>query len=341
MVIYLVHIVMSSQQKLSREELLKQLGISDDTLSLYEQELGLDSSLGSTALEDFTDEDLKLLSVFHKLRESGLTYNEISILTSFSKILKDVNIEEIGGMDNLFNISPVYRLKQTLNIARQEIDDLRNRIKELEKELEGIMNARKSTSALEVELEAKEKIISNIDKKLSDAHVLKGRLETKLSMYKGGTVISPEIKGKKAKELYNAILEKEQELIEGKKKNEELLAELNAQKDESLELTERLELMEDSITEIEHELEERYQEQIDNLRTQIESLMERKQKEWDSYYIQSNDQHKKEILTLQKKHEQDILKLKLKIREQILELEEAKLSRNPIIGLLRLGEKLR
>ena len=341
MVIYLVHIVMSSQQKLNREELLKQLGISDDTLSLYEQELGLDSSLGSTTLEDFTEEDSKLLSIFHKLRESGLTYNEIGILTSFSKILKDVNIEEIGGIDNLFNISPVYRLKQTLNIARQEIDDLRNRIKGLEKELEEVAGTRKSASVLEAELEVKEKVISNLDKKLSDAHVLKGRLETKLSMYKGGIATPPEIKGKKAKELYNAILEKEQELIEAKKKNEELLVELSTQKDESAELTERLELMEDSIAEMEHELEERYQEQIDNLRTQIESLMERKQGEWDSYYMQSSEQHKKEILTLQKKHEQDILRLKLKIREQIVELEEAKLSRNPLVGLLRLGEKLK
>lgn len=332
---------MSSQQKLKREELLKHLGVSEDILSLYEQELGLYAEAGSIGLEDFTEEDSKLLQIFHKLHESGLTYNEISLLASFCKILKDVDLNEMGGIDSLLKISPVYRLKQALNLTRKELDDLRSKTQELEKVLDEAISVGKNTSLLESELETKQKAINSLDKKLSDVQVLKGRLEAKISMYKEGKDIPSRVKGKKSKELYMTIVQKDQEIADVKKKNEELLVNLQTQKDETTELIARLELMENGVLEMEHELEERYQEQIDGLRGQIESLVDRKQKEWDSYHIQSSEQHKKEILTLQKKHEQDIIRLKSKIREQIKELDDIKARQNPLVGLLKLGEKLR
>ena len=68
---------MLEQENLTRDEVLKQLGIADDTLSIYEQELEMSSESTSCGLETFTKEDTESIQTFHKLRESGLTFNEI------------------------------------------------------------------------------------------------------------------------------------------------------------------------------------------------------------------------------------------------------------------------
>ena len=112
-------------------------------------------------------------------------------------------------------------------------------------------------------------------------------------------------------------------------------------KSEAAELSERIELIEDSVSEMEHEIEERYLEQIETLRSQIEGLVDKKQKEWETYYMQSNDQHRKELLTLQKNHQNEILRLKRKIKEQIDEISDLKVSRNPLLGLIKIGEKIK
>ena len=97
--------------------------------------------------------------------------------------------------------------------------------------------------------------------------------------------------------------------------------------------------MEDEIAEMELEVEERYHEQISSLREQIEGLIQKKQNEWDNFYSKTGEQHRKELLTLQRKHEQEILRLKQIIKEQTEELDELKTYRNPIAGLLRIGTR--
>lgn len=332
--------------KIKREEVLKKLDISDEILSGYENQLEIEISPESSSLESFTEEDLKSIEILHKLRESGLTYNEIKLLVSLADILKNVDISSGSEIKNLLYLSPLYKLKQSLNLARQELNSLKEKAKELEdalkKEIEAKASAGTETIAgLKTEIEAKQKIINSLDLKLSEALVAKAHLESELQAFKDRKLSSGQIKGKKAKELYQIIVQKESELLEVKKSNEGLLAELEQMKEDNIELQERISLMEDETLEMEQEVEERYQEQITSLKDQIEGLIDKKQKEWDAYYAELNDQRKKEILTLQRKHEQEILRLKQKIKMQIEEINELKTYRNPLLALSKIASKLR
>lgn len=322
---------MSNQEKITREEVLKKLSLNEDTLSLYERELEIDQNPHLSNLENFTEEDFESIEMFHKLRESGLTYNEIKLLSSFTEILKNINFEGQEKIKGILSLSPVYRLKQSLNLARQELESIKIKASELEETLKREIESRtlppsETITALHAELDAKQKTINNLDRKLSE-----------LTLSKNG---QPQVKGKKAKELYQVIVQKDFELDEIKKKNEVLNTELNQSKEKALELSERIGLMEDEITEMELEVEEKYHEQISNLREQIEVLIEKKQNEWETYYSKTSEQHRKELLTLQRKYDQEILRLKQMIKEGSEELEELKTIRNPITGLLKMGTRL-
>ena len=333
---------MQDLKKISRKQVLEELELDNDTLSLYEHELEIDTEPDSKGLESFTREDIESIKIFHKLRESGLTYNEMKLLASFSEFMKNIDLEEGESIKSLLSLSPVYRLKQSLNLARQELSALRTKVQELEQILEQELENKTSKidpKILQAELDAKEKTITNLDRKLAEALIMKNQLEAELVIYKGGKSVN--LKGKKTKELHQTIIQKELEIGELKKQVEKLINELQGSQGESDELTERLNLMEGEINEIENEIEERYQEQIANLRKQIESLVDKKQKEWETYYVQSNDQRRKELLTLQEKHEKEILRLKQKIKDQFEEIEELKSFKNPFSGLLKIGSGLR
>ena len=322
---------MQDQEKLSREAILQQLSIAEDTLSLYEKELEIDTEPGLGKLEAFTSSDIESIQMFHKLRESGLTLNEIRLLSSFSEVLKNVDFEGKGELKNLLSISPLHRLKQTLNISKQELNSLKSKTQELEELLKKEIESRagKGTSSiaiLEKELEEKQKTINSLDRQLSELALLKEGKGTAL-------------KGKKSKELYKSLVEKEAELIEARKKIDGLTTEFEKSRGEALEFSERLELMEDEIAEMEHEVEERYNEQLSALRNQIEGLVEKKQKEWEKYYVDSNEQHKTELLTLQRKHEREILRFKQKIKEQFEEMQELKSIKNPLLGIFKMGAR--
>ena len=333
---------MLEQEKYTRTEILKQFDISEDTLSLYETELELLNEPVSSPLEHFTQEDLDSVRFLHKLRESGLTYNEIKLLSSFASVLKNVDFDPKDEIKNLLLLSPVYRLKQSLNLAKQELTELRAKALELENTL-GKLNSGKALeyteeiSKLKAELEVKEKSFNSLDRKLSETMHQKVKLESEIAIYKEAQNGQVQIKGKKTKELYKTIVEKDLELEEVKKKNTEFLEKLQKSDEEIIELQERLELMEEGIAEMEHEVEEKYQEQIANLKGQIESLIDKKQNEWETFFKESSELHKKEILNLQRKHEQEILRLKRKIKEQIEEIEELKIYKNPLLGLLKIG----
>ena len=334
---------MLDQEKLTRDEILRQLDISNDTLYSYERELELVTDLSAPGLDNFTNEDLQSIKFFHKLRESGLTYNEIKLLISFAGVVKNVDFEDTSEIKNILSLSPTYRVKQSLNLARQELDKLRRKAQELEHALKKVSESKSQATQeeimrLQAELEAKEKAFSNLDRKLSETLFQKAQLESELAVYKEGKNLQTSLpKGKKTRELYQMISQKEQELLESKKKAEELEAKLQSTDSETDELRERLELMEEDIAEMEHEVEERYHEQIKGLREQVETIVDKKQKEWESYYIQTSENHKNEILTLQRKHEQDILRLKNKIKEQIEQIQELQTFRNPLLGLFKMG----
>lgn len=331
---------MLEQEKFSREEILKQIGINEETLSLYEHELEMAED--SASLDLYTKEDFNSVKLFHKLRESGLTYNEIKLLSSFTEVLKNVDfVEGQEKLTNLLSLSPVYRLKQSLNIARQEVALLKKQANELEQTLNREIELRASngleTPGLREEMEAKQKALNTLDRKLSETLLQKTQLEAELILVKEGKKGIAPIKGKKAKELYQVVVQKDTEITELKTKIDNLNSQLEKSKENNLELNEKTELMEDEISEIEIEIEERYQDQISTLRQQIEGLIDKKQKEWEDFYVKSNDQHRKELLTLQRKHEQEFQRLKQIIKEKENELLELKAIRNPIAGLLRMG----
>ena len=312
---------MTEKTKIKRQEVLEKLNITEDTLLAYEQELDLSSGPEST--ESFTDEDFKLVQTFHKLKGSGLSHNEIKILSSVSEALKSTDLEDNEEIKNLLALSPVYRLKQSLNLSKQELNNLREKVRELESALEKAAKPGKETedvSLLKKELELKEKNIALLEKKLSEENAPKG---------------------KRAKEVYQNLIQKEIEASELKKKVEELTSKLDESFLESEDLKDHIDLVEAEFADLMEEIEDRYKQQNSSLKGQVESLIERKQKEWDSYHKNSGSQHKKELITLQKKHEQEILRLKHKIKEQTEEIEELMSFRNPLIGLVKLAAKLR
>lgn len=330
---------MQNTEKLTRNEVLRELDVTEDTLSVYEHELEMDIDPTSGGIGSFTQEELKSLRLLHKLRESGLTYSEIKLLTSFAEILKNVDIEEKEELKSLLSLSPIYKLRQSLILTRQELASLREKAKELEEALNKEIKARENIaqgdiSVLQTELDAKQKALNNLDRKLSETLQLKSQLETDLQIYRQGKTPITQIKGKKAKELHETISKKDLELEGLKKKNEELTTELEKSKEETLELMEQLDYIENEVQENEQEIEERYKIQINSLKAQIEDLVDKKQKEWEKYCTQSNEQHKIELLVLQRKHEREILKLKQKIKTQMGEIEELRAIKNPLLGLL-------
>lgn len=312
---------MTETTKIKRQELLEKLNITEDILSSYEQELDLSSGPEST--ESFTEEDFKLIQTFHKLKGSGLSHNEIKILSSVSEALKSTDLEGNEEIKNLLALSPVYRLKQSLNLAKQELNSLKEKVHELESALEKAPKPAKGTedvSFLRKELEVKEKNIETLEKKLSEENTPKG---------------------KRAKELYQNLVQKEIETNELKKKLEGLTSKLDESILESEDLRDHIDLIETEFTDVMEEIEARYKQQNSSLKGQVESLIDRKQKEWDIYYKNTGSQHRKELITLQKKHEQEILRLKQKIKEQTEEIEELMAFRNPLVGLIKLASKLR
>ncbi|MBI3308512.1 MAG: hypothetical protein HYZ79_03990 [Candidatus Melainabacteria bacterium] len=334
---------MAEQTKIDREDLLKKLNISEEELLFYEQELELAGNSDDNAINTFTDEELKLIQFFHKLRASGLSNNEIKVLSSVSEILKSTDIEHSDEIKNILALSPTYRLKQSLNIARQELTSLRSRVHELEKTLEDLLNSDSEISnmaMLQKELEVKQKTLDSMDRRLADAISQKKQLEALLAAYKEGAT-PLKIKGKKAKELYEALIKKETELEETKKRNEELSVKSEDNLAEAEELREIIDEMEEEFRARGEEIEEQYKEQISTLKKQIEELIDRKQKEWEAYYLKSSDQHRKELLTLQRKHEHQSLRLRQKIKELEEELDDLKTRQNPLFALLKVGSKLR
>ena len=335
---------MQKEEKLLREDVIQELKVTDDILSVYERELELNPDLTASPLESFTPDDFNSIKMFHQLREAGLTYSEIKLISSLGDMLKNVELEDQGKIKELLSLSPVYRLKQSLNLTRQELETLKKKAGELEEALNKEIELRNlpandSITLLRSELDLKQKSLDNLDRKLSETLLEKNILETELALYKNGKTDFSQIKGKKTKELFKTIMEKDLELSELKKKNEEMSLQAAKSSEEITQLTEKHELMEDEFSEMEMEMEERYNEQIANLREQIETLIEKKQGEWETYFTKTSEQHRKELLTLQRKHEQDLLKLKQTIRDQVDEIEELKTFKNPISSLLRIGNR--
>ena len=201
---------MLEQEKYTRTEILKQLDISEDTLSLYEAELELLSESAPSPLEHFTQEDLSSVRFLHKLRESGLTYNEIKLLGSFASVLKNTDFGPKDEIKNLLLLSPVYRLKQSLNLAKQELTELRAKALELENKL-GELSSGKSLeyteeiTRLKAELEVKEKSFNSLDRKLSEIMHQKAKLESEVAVYKEAKNGQVQIKGKKQKNFIKSL----------------------------------------------------------------------------------------------------------------------------------------
>ena len=325
---------MTEKTKLSKEDILKTLNINEDTLALYNQELEITAPSEDPLCKTYTEEDFNLIKTFHNLKESGLTQNEIRLLTTISDVLKGADFEGKNEIQNLLSLSPMFRLKQSLALARKEIAELKNKVQTLEEELKKAIEESenyKDASFLKAELEKKQKTIDLMDKKLIEVSTQKSELEALLATYKEGSSQGLKIKGKKTKELYQLLIEKESEITRFKKENEELKTRFNALEADTDEIKEILDRFEEEYSEMGIEVEERYKEQIASLRADIETLVDRKQKEWEDFYFSSNKQHRNELLTLQKRHENEIMNLKRKIIQQMDEVRELRFQKNPIL----------
>ena len=277
---------MLNKEKSSYQEIFGDLNLPEDTLPLLENVL---KKGGTSAEFENSDEDaLDSMQIFQKLRESGLT--------AIEKIL-----DELG--------------KQALNISRNEISDLRKKIRKLEKTSDEVGRLKKIISSLESQINTKKEVIGDLKEELSDAHMLIEELEEELKIKPNRQTILPE-------------------LNEFERKNKELIEELQYSKEESGELKEKIELMEDRVNEVTEEMEQMekvYQENILNLQNEVFGTVDKKQKEWEEHYSYINEERKKEILTLQKRREEEILKYEQKIEE----IEESKAHKNPMFGVLK------
>ena len=305
---------MLKNEKLSYYDVLEDLNLPEDSLPILENVLGGNYGPNSVVLENSPEEDLNSEQILQKLKEAGLSSREINILAS---LFENINIpkilDEVGGATNLLRLSPNYRLKQTLTLAKNEIKNLRKRLQISEKTSGEVTKLKKAILQSESELKAKQKIIDNLNEQLSDTEILNEELESQLNTKSRGKDFSSE---------------KEFELIEIKRKNNEL--------------TEELEIMEQRAIEAAEETEDLYKERIASLQNEVYSAIDKKQKEWEEYYAQLNEERKKEILTLHERKEEEISKYKKIVKEQEEELEKLMAYKNPLSGLFKQAlEKLK
>lgn len=435
--------MINQEKDTDRKTVLEKLCITEDTLSLYEQELEIANEFSSHQKNKYTSEDLKSLELLHTLREQGLSLNEIKLLSTFSDILKKANLSELTDLKDLLKLSPIYRSKLILETAKNEIIHLKSKINSLDQGLknaieektneiedktrqykaeleakqkamdtldsklsdvlieksqleskintleskfnstkaeleakektlesfdkqisnillqksnlesqlasnraklevvEGATESQDGTiSKLRAELEAKQKTLENLDRELSEALLQKSLIEEKFLALQEGKITPPkEIKGKRSKELYQMLVQKEFELNESSKSNEEMTLKLKSKESEISSLKEQVDFLEISFKEMEAEISEKYKEQITSLRSQIEILIEKKQKEWEKLYSSASEQHKNELLTLQKNHEVEVQKLKEELNDKTAELEGIKIAKNPILAILKQKKK--
>ena len=173
---------MFEKEKTTRSEVLEKLDINEDILDLYEQELEIFSLKSDEKTSEFSEEDVQSLKILHQLRDSGLTSNEIKLLATFSDILKKADFEGIENVKELFKLSPIYRLKQTLKLSREEIKNLKAKLFEIEDALK--REYEEKTKQFNRELEAKQKAIDTLDGKLSETLSQKSQIESQLAPIK-------------------------------------------------------------------------------------------------------------------------------------------------------------
>lgn len=302
---------MLKKEKLSYQGVLEDLNLSQDTLTILETVLEGNHGPNIVSLENSTKDDLDSVQTFQKLRKEGLAPIEINILASLSENLNLEGIlDEVGGIDNLRKLSPNYRLKQTLTLAKDEIKDLRTKLHKLEKFSGEIVKLKKTISLLESELKTKQEVIDSINEQLSDVYILNKKLEAQLRVKVN------------EKTIPTGFYSTERE-------------ELERGREEVLKLRQELELMEQGLGEAAQEMEELYKRQISSLQEEVYNAVDKKQKEWEEHYAYINEQRKNEILTLQKNKDEIILKYKKKLKEKLEEIEELKALNNPILGLVK------
>ena len=318
---------MHKHEKLPRELVKEKMGVDEDTLSLYEHELAIyehELAINSGPIlneaEEFNNEELESLEIFHKLRESGLNYNQINLLATCFDALKDTKID----LRDFFKISPSNHSKKSLQIAKLELSSMETKIQELEFQLEEALEIKKQFVQLETELDAKQRLVNKMDRELQEALMEKGRLKARLDSIRNEGPDSYHYRAEDNNELYQSLTHKDSEIMENKRRNQELMEKLNQK-----ELT--VKFMEEKIRHIEDDIEDRYKEQISSLQGQIEGLVEKKQKEWDKFYAQLCKQHKTELTTLQQRHKQQVSNLELKIEV----LKESGSFKNPILSLFK------
>ena len=72
-------------------------------------------------MESFTKEDFESIDMFHKLRESGLTYNEIKLLSSFTEVLKNIDFE---GQEKIFASRTRAQLAEAIQHITKTADEI-------------------------------------------------------------------------------------------------------------------------------------------------------------------------------------------------------------------------
>ncbi|MBI3590033.1 MAG: hypothetical protein HY094_01485 [Candidatus Melainabacteria bacterium] len=347
---------MLKKEKLSYKEILDELNLTEDTLSSLERVMEGKNSSDSENYRNHTNysnnnEEVAPLEITQKLRESGLNSFEINFLASFSEKLKGI-LDDVGGINNLVKISPAYKVKQALNVAREELHYLKSHIQKLEKTQEDASKLKNKIFQLQSELgtknqvinnqeqviDNKNQIIENQNKQLDDALTLNDQLGEQLNSYKRNKTVVPDYYPGRGKERYYSANERDFELFETRKKNQELLEELQRSEKEFVELKEELEITKGKTTKVVQDVEREYKDKITNLREQIDSAVNKKQKEWDQYYARLCEQHKVELLTLQKRHDEHIVNLKQNIEQR----EKEFYGSNPVLELFsKVGRKIK
>ena len=288
------------KENLSYKEVLKDLNLTEDTLSLLENLV--------KGNKEVLEDDKGSEEVLKRLQDTGVNNIEINLLTTLTENLKEL-LHKIGGIDNFVKISLTYWVKQKLSNSLNELNDLKNKMTEVKSELlkkeQELEEQKHLVESKGQTIEILNESISNLNEKLSEV------LITKDTLVPGSDFTSP-----------NIIYASE---IQTKKRASEL-------KKENIELVEKLKLAEARVIQVEQEAKAHYKEAIAKLQQKIQNTVGEKQKEWEEFYAKLNEQRRVEILTLQESHEKKIFEYEQKINELYNQFGS---NENSVLGFLK------
>ncbi|MCE2928963.1 MAG: hypothetical protein LW817_04960 [Candidatus Caenarcaniphilales bacterium] len=246
----------------SRKEVCQELKIDDYQLSKYEQFL----QLAETEASSFDYETAKIIARIHELNQKGLGLNDIRQLSYFAEQYSDI----IPSLKEFEEFSPQYHLRDLINYCNEMISEMSAREEQYQAK---ILELEQELNQLQIEGEQKNFLIQEADSLKSEYQDL------------SEVFVNYESELKDAKIYTNDLeIRNEQLKFENLKKDDEiqkLRIELDLQSGSDNAKRSAIDIQA-LLRKKEKEVALKFQREILDLKKQVETMMERRELEWQS-----------------------------------------------------------